>query len=125
MISETEANTPSFMSCLTTSEAVFFMREASSPTLISSGIWTLSGCFLAISSWRRFILSRSSCRRLAEEACGPLGRCFDLLLIFSLLPRRMLLLFALAPAMSSNFSLYFSILTAAPPRVSTTRFSAT
>ena len=34
----------------TTSAPVFFMREASSPTLISSGISTLVGAFLAISS---------------------------------------------------------------------------
>ena len=125
MISLTEAKTPSFISCLTTSEAVFFMREASSPTLISSGICTFSGCFLAISSCRRFILSRSSCRRLAEEACWLLGRCLALLPIFCLAPPRMLLALALVPAISSNFSLYFSMLTAAPPLVSTTRFSAT
>ena len=44
--------------------AVFFMREASSPTVISSGILTVSGVFLAISSWRRRIFSCSSLRDL-------------------------------------------------------------
>ena len=55
-----EAMMPFFISTLTTSAPVFFMRLASSPTLISSGIWTLRGVFLAISSWRRRIFSASS-----------------------------------------------------------------
>ncbi len=105
-----------------TSEAVFFMRTASSPTEISSGISTFSCCLRAISSWRRCILSRSSWRRLLEVCCGV--RCLDLELIFSFLPLRILPP-TFSAAILSNFSLYFSMFTAAPPRVSTTRFSAT
>ena len=52
--------TPFFIRHLTTSAPVFFMRLASSPTEISSGILTVSGGFLAISSWRRRIFSASS-----------------------------------------------------------------
>ena len=55
-----EAMTPFFIRHLTTSAPVFFMRLASSPTLISSGIWTLTGAFLAISSCSLRIFSASS-----------------------------------------------------------------
>ena len=64
--------TPFFIRHFTTSAPVFFMREASSPTLISSGIWTLTGAFFAISSWRRRIFSASSPRRLLEKGWLPL-----------------------------------------------------
>ena len=60
MMSEREAMTPFFIRHLTTSAPVFFIREASSPTPISSGMSTLTGAFLAISSWRRRIRSCSS-----------------------------------------------------------------
>lgn len=40
-----EAMTPFFIRHLTTSAPVFFMRLASSPTLISSGICTVTGVF--------------------------------------------------------------------------------
>ncbi len=66
---------PFFIRALTTSAPVFFMREASSPTLISSGMETLTGAFLAISSWRRRIFSASSWRRLLENT-GPPRRCW-------------------------------------------------
>ena len=59
-----EAMTPFFIRVLTTSAPVFFMREASSPTLISSGILTTRGVFFAISIWSRRIFSCSSWRRL-------------------------------------------------------------
>ena len=62
-----EAMMPFFIRHLTTSAPVFFMRLASSPTLISSGIWTLRGAFLAISSCSRRIFSASSWRRLLEN----------------------------------------------------------
>ena len=61
--------TPIFIRVLTTSAPVFFMREASSPTPISSGIITFTGAFLAISSWRRRIFSASSWRRLLPGPC--------------------------------------------------------
>ena len=60
MIWGREAMMPFFIRHLTTSAPVFFMRLASSPTLISSGIMTLTGAFLAISSCRRRIFSASS-----------------------------------------------------------------
>ena len=63
--------TPFFIRLLTTSAPVFFMRLASSPTLISSGILTVRGVFLAISSWRRRIFSASSCLRLLEKDIWP------------------------------------------------------
>ena len=49
--------------------ASLLMREASSPTPISSGIITFTGAFLAISSWRRRIFSASSWRRLLPGPC--------------------------------------------------------
>ena len=113
--------TPSLMSCLMTSTAVFFMREASSPTLISSGMLTLSCCFLATSNCRRCILSRSSWRRLALATCC--WRCLFLFWIFSLPPRWKSL--PLLPAILSNRSSYFERFAPAEPRVSTTRFSTT
>ena len=54
---------------LTTSAPVFFIRLASSPTPISSGISTFTGAFLAISSWRRRRRSCSSCLRLLPGPC--------------------------------------------------------
>ena len=63
------AMTPFLSRVLMTSVAVFFMREASSPTEISSGILTVSGVFFAISSCRRRIFSASSCLRLPENGC--------------------------------------------------------
>ena len=59
---------PSFMSCLMTSEAVFFRRIASSPTAISSGIMTFRVCFFSISCRSFFMRSASSCRFLADMA---------------------------------------------------------
>ena len=73
MIWGREAMMPFFISTLTTSAPVFFMREASSPTEISSGIWTLRGAFFAISSCSRRIFSCSSWRRLLEKV-GVLPR---------------------------------------------------
>ena len=75
-----EAMTPIFISALTTSAPVFFIREASSPTAISSGMWTVSGVFLAISSWSRRIFSCSSLR------CLPLIKAPFFLLFFPFLP---------------------------------------
>ena len=69
IIWERDAITPFFIRHLTTSAPVFFMREASSPTEISSGILTVSGVFFAISSCRRRIFSASSCLRLPENGC--------------------------------------------------------
>ena len=65
--------TPFFIRHLTTSAPVFFMRLASSPTLISSGICTLTGAFLAISSCRRRsrVLPPPGVRLLPEAACWP------------------------------------------------------
>ncbi len=74
--------TPFFIRLLTTSAPVFFMREASSPTEISSGILTVSGVFLAISSWSRRIFSCSSWRRLLPKvaALAVVVAALDLLL---------------------------------------------
>ena len=60
MISDSDAITPFFIRHFTTSAPVFFMRLASSPTEISSGICTFTGAFFAISSCRRRIFSASS-----------------------------------------------------------------
>ena len=79
--------TPFLMSALTTSAPVFFMRLASSPTPIASGICTLTGAFLAISNCSFCMRSRSSARRLALAA-ACCWRCFLAVLpIFSLPPR--------------------------------------
>ena len=67
MTSETEAIMPFLIRQRTTSAPVFFIREASSPTLISSGMETFTGAFLAISSWSRRIFSCSSLRRLLPK----------------------------------------------------------
>ena len=67
MTSDREAMTPFLIRVLTTSAPVFFIREASSPTEISSGMSTFTGAFLAISSWSRRIRSCSSWRRLLPE----------------------------------------------------------
>ena len=69
MMSLREAMTPFLMRHLTTSAPVFFIRLASSPTPISSGISTFTGAFLAISSWRRRRRSCSSCLRLLPGPC--------------------------------------------------------
>ena len=58
------AMTPFFIRHLMTSPAVFFIREASSPTVISSGIFTVRGAFRATSICRRRIFSCSSFRDL-------------------------------------------------------------
>ena len=115
----TEAMTPFFIRAFTTSAPVFFMREANSPTLISSGISTLRGAFLAISSCRRRIFSCSSWRRLLEKVILPPRRL--LLRNFSLpcciLPARWPALEL--SAMSCRRSSYLSRLTLAALRVST------
>ena len=49
MTSLREAMTPFFIRVLTTSAPVFFIRLASSPTAISSGICTFTGALRAIS----------------------------------------------------------------------------
>ncbi len=59
-----EAMTPFFIRHLTTSAPVFFMRVASSPTVISSGICTVTGVFLMTSSRSLRRRSASSCLRL-------------------------------------------------------------
>ena len=115
-----EAITPFFIRHLTTSAPVFFIRLASSPTLISSGICTVTGVFLMTSSRSFRSRSASSCLRL---------------LLAKLLSRRCLLLrnFSLpcgacwsrlpplrASAISCNFSSYLSRLTLVALRVSTT-----
>ncbi len=61
----TVAMTPFLIRHLMTSAAVFFIREASSPTVISSGILTVSGVFLMASRRRRLRRLRSSSRDLA------------------------------------------------------------
>ena len=71
-----EAMTPFFIRHLTTSAPVFFMRLASSPTLISSGICTVTGVFLMISSRSLRMRSASSCLRLL--VMGPFWRCLEL-----------------------------------------------
>ena len=76
------AMTPLRIRNLMTSAAVFFMREASSPTVISSGILTVSGAFLAISSCRRRIFSCSSERDLL-----PANLPFFWFCCFFLVPR--------------------------------------
>ena len=96
------------------------MRLASSPTLISSGIWTVTGVFLMTSSRRRRSRSASSCLLLL--LWGPPRRP-DLLRIFSLpwvwrWSRRVLPL--RASAISWSFSSYLSRFTAVAFRVSTT-----
>ena len=120
----TEAMTPFFIRHLTTSAAVFFMRLASSPTLISSGIITFTGAFLAISSCRRRIFSCSSCLRLLEKAGWfffllPALRNFSLPCCMLWAPRVRL------SAISSRRSSYLSRFTLVALRVSTTFFSGT
>ena len=56
------AITPIIISFLMTSETVTFSREASSETVISSGISTLSCCFRARSRARRWSFSASVSR---------------------------------------------------------------
>ena len=124
IIWERDAITPFFIRHLTTSAPVFFMREASSPTEISSGILTVSGVFFAISSCRRRIFSASSCLRLPENGCWRLLR-FLLLRNFSLLPRSKSRRSPERSAMSCSFSSYLSRLTFVTLRVSTIFFSGT
>ena len=121
MTSEREAMTPFLMRHLTTSAPVFFMREASSPTPISSGIFTTRGCFLAISAWRRRIFSCSSWRRLLpwkppprRWLLRPWNFCFPAC-IWVVLPA----------ASFSSFSSYLSRFTLPLFRVSTIFFSGT
>ena len=59
-----EAMMPFFIRHLTTSAPVFFIRLASSPTEISSGICTVTGVFLMTSSRSLRRRSASSCLRL-------------------------------------------------------------
>ena len=122
MVWLTEAMTPSLISCLTTSAPVFFMRLASSPTEISSGMWTVSGAFLAISSWRRRIFSCSSLRDL-EPTKPPF--VFLFWLRFCLLPMRCLppvMFCTRSETSSSTWSSKRAALTCAA-EVSTTRRS--
>ncbi len=120
-----EAMTPFFIRHLTTSAPVFFMRLASSPTEISSGICTVTGVFL--------MTSRRSLRRRSASSCLRL-------LLAKLLSRRCLLRnFSLpwgaccsrlpppvrASAMSCSFSSYLSRFTLVALRVSTTCFWGT
>ena len=119
MTSLREAMTPFFIRVLTTSAPVFFMREASSPTPMASGILTVSGVFLAISSWSRRIFSCSSWRRLLPwkpplRWLRPWNFC---------LPACICLV--LPAARFSSRSSYFSRFTWPPLRVSTTFFSGT
>ena len=74
-----------------TSAAVFFMREASSPTVISSGILTTSCAFLAISSWSLRIFSCSSERDLVPKR---LACCCFLVLVADLLLAALVILHA-------------------------------
>ena len=119
MISETDAMTPSLIRPLMTSAAVRFMRLASSPTEISSGIMTLTGIFLsaAICCWRcrRFIFSCSSWRRLLPKG---LERCSDFLVSFCFLGPRDSMRSALASTSLSTWSSYLARLTSPVPRVS-------
>ena len=115
-----EAMTPFFIRHLTTSAPVFFMRLASSPTAISSGILTTRGCFLAISAWRRRIFSCSSARRLLpwKPPLRLLLRPWN----FCLPP----CIWLVRPAARfSSRSSYFSRFTLPPLRVSTIFFSGT
>ena len=121
-MSESEAITPFFMSARTTSAPVFFILEASSPTPMASGIWTLSWAFLAISNCSFCMRSRSSARRLALAA-ACCWRCFCLFWNFSL--PRLTFSPACAPARRSKRSSYLPRFTLPPPRVSMTRFSGT
>ena len=119
-----EAMTPFFIRHLTTSAPVFFIREASSPTEISSGIITLTGAFLAISSWRRRIRSASSCLRLLEKVMLP--RRWLLERIFSLPPRCWRCIrSARSPPRVSRRSSYLARFTSPPLRVSTIFFWGT
>ena len=121
IISLREAMTPFFIRHFTTSAPVFFIREASSPTPISSGILTTRGCFFAISAWRRRIFSCSSWRRLLPWKPPPrrlLLRPWNFCLpacIWLVLPA----------ARVSSFSSYLARFTSPPLRVSTTFFSGT
>ena len=83
MVWLTVAMTPFLSRHLMTSAAVFFMREASSPTVISSGILTTSCAFLAISSWSLRIFSCSSERDLVPKR---LACCFLFLFPIFCLP---------------------------------------
>ena len=72
-----------------TSAAVFFIREASSPTVISSGILTVSGVFLMTAPCcRRRIFSCSSLRGLV--ALDELVARFLFCCCLALLPMRCL-----------------------------------
>ena len=112
---------PFFIRHLTTSAPVFFIRFASSPTEISSGILTVRGVFLAISNCNLRSFSCSSCLRLLEKficCCfflPPALRNFSL--FCSMLPR---LPRSLVSAISCNFSSYLSRLILVALRVSTT-----
>ena len=105
----------------TTSAPVFFMREASSPTLISSGISTLVGAFLAISSCSFCIWARCSWRRLAPEAAVWGWRLSLRLANFSL---PCLALASLSGTNLSSRSSYLAVFRVVP-RVSMTRFWGT
>ena len=112
--------TPFLIRHLTTSAPVFFIREASSPTPISSGIFTVSGVFLAISSWRRRIRSCSSCLRLLPKL--PPLRWLPRLWIFCL---PLCILLARSGARVSRCSSYRARFTLPAFRVSTSFFSGT
>ena len=113
-----EAIMPFFIRHLTTSAPVFFMRLASSPTEISSGIMTFTGAFLAISSWSLRIRSASSCLRLLEKVMPP--RRWLLVRIFSLPLRCCRCIRApRSPPRSSSRSSYLARFTSPPLRVST------
>ncbi len=123
MMSLREAMTPFLIRHLTTSAPVFFIREASSPTPISSGMSTFVGAFLAISSWRRRIRSCSSWRRLPDWPRPPCWRrCWLFCWIFCLPPRTSWRRWSVK---FSSRSSYLSRFTAGPPRVSTTFFWGT
>ncbi|CAK7064705.1 MAG: hypothetical protein MEEGG_02921 [Eggerthella lenta] len=100
-----------------TSAAVRFMRLASSPTEISSGMDTLTGIFLsaAICCWRcrRRIFSCSSCRRLL-----PKGRLRWSAFLVSFCLVEVPILFAFSGTSLSMRSSYLARLTSPPPRVS-------
>ena len=119
-----EAIMPFFIRHLTTSAPVFFMRLASSPTEISSGIMTFTGAFLAISSWSLRIRSASSCLRLLEKVMPP--RRWLLVRIFSL-PLLLLrsMRAARSPPRSSRRWSYLARFTSPPLRVSTIFFWGT
>ena len=111
---------PFLMRHLTTSAPVFFIREASSPTPISSGIFTVRGVFLAISSWSRRIFSCSSWRRLLPKL--PPLRWLPRLWIFCL---PLCILLARSGARFSRCSSYRARFTLPAFRVSTSFFSGT